>query len=406
MTKVRNDPDSVESLISRFARTTDEIVTLSELRERLLSGEQLVMKYGVDLTAPDMHIGHAVNLWMYRDLQDMGHKVLLLLGDFTTRIGDPTGRSKTRPVLTEEEIQENAAGIYRQAMQILSADPAVFEMRRNSEWLDALSPVDLLRLMSTVTVDKLMSRDMFRKRVLAGLPTAMHELVYPLLQGWDSVALNADLTIIGSDQLFNEMMGRELQGREGQRPQSIITTKITPGLDGGEKQSKSLGNYVAVDHSPRDKYGRLMSIRDDLVVQYADVYTGLQDDELKQIRSSFQVSPKLGKELMAEAVVARYHGWDVAKAERAWFTETFSTRSMPTDAPRVVVESASLKVLDLVRRATEGSLTLSEIRRLAKQGAIRLNGDKLGDADEEVSIVRGTSELRIGKRQWFHVDRP
>lgn len=222
MTPVISGPESVEAALSDLARTTEEVVTLQELRQLLLSGRRLRMKYGVDLTAPDLHLGHAVNLWLYRRLQELGHTVILLLGDFTTQIGDPTGRSQTRPVLPREAIQRNADALLGQALRILLDDDDVLEVRRNSEWNDRLSAKDLLSLLSSVTVDRLLSREMFRRRQEQGAEVYAHELVYPLLQGYDSYALQADLTIIGTDQLFNEMMGRWIQERLGQRPQGCV----------------------------------------------------------------------------------------------------------------------------------------------------------------------------------------
>jgi tyrosyl-tRNA synthetase len=400
---VNTSRTAVENLISRFRRTTDEVVTLEELRSALISGRQLVLKYGVDLTAPTLHLGHAVNLWMYRALQDLGHKVILLLGDFTTRIGDPTGRSRTRPVLTPSEIEENARVIQKQALLVLSSDPRVLEVRRNSEWLNELAGADLLTLMSGVTVERLLSRDMFKRRMREQKPIAAHELVYPLLQGWDSVALDADLTIIGSDQLFNEMMGRELQERRGQGPQVIITTKITAGIDGGEKQSKSLGNYVGLDHSPRDKFGRLMRLPDSLIPDYVEVYTDLDDEDVKRLRVMASTSPFEAKLQMAQAVVDRYHGPEVGERERDWFISTFSRRQVPTDAREVDLERGRWTARELVARVSDPSTSKSAIRRLIEQGGVSLDGEPVQMPDEIVTIASTPRTLRVGKRLWFRL---
>jgi len=346
---VNSNKDDVERTLSLFARTTDEILTLEELRRRMLSGRQLRMKYGVDLTAQDLHIGHAVNLWMYRAMQDLGHKLILLLGDFTTQIGDPTGRSKTRPVLSLEEIERNAEAIKAQALQVLRTEPEVLEIRRNTEWTNAMTPAELVKLMSNVTVDKLLSRDMFRKRMKDGVPISAHELIYPLIQGWDSVALDSDLVIIGSDQLFNEMMGRLLQERNGKPAQVIITTKITPGIDGGEKQSKSLGNYIAINHDAREKFGRLMRVPDALVERYLLVYTDLPESDIAAIVNTQADRPIEAKYDMAAAIVARYHGAEEAQREREWFRTTFSERRTPDDAELVKIDEAEPTVYELVR---------------------------------------------------------
>ncbi|HVU66979.1 MAG TPA: tyrosine--tRNA ligase, partial [Ktedonobacteraceae bacterium] len=263
-----------EELLASFARTTEEMFAPAEFTRLLASGRQLRIKYGVDVTAPYLHTGHAVNLWMMRQMQDMGHKVLFLIGDFTTRIGDPTDRDLLRPVLPAEEIERNAEAFIEQARMVLRFDdPALLEIRRNSEWYERTRAEELLRLFSMVTHARLIARDMFQARIQQGREIYTHELLYPILQGYDSVQLQADLTIIGSDQLFNEMLGRFYQERYGQSPQVIITTRITPGIDGKAKQSKSLGNYIGLGHSPREKFGRAMKLPDDLILTYLEVYT-------------------------------------------------------------------------------------------------------------------------------------
>ena len=248
---------SADDILRPMLRTIDAIVDEQALRARLESGRPLRIKYGVDLTAPDLHLGHAVNLWLMRHLQDHGHRVVFLLGDLTTRVGDPTGKSETRPVLTAEQIEQNAQAFLDQVSIVLDTAPDVFEVRRNSEWFDRMPVAELLSLFSMTTHAQLMARDMFRERVAQGREIALHELTYPVLQGYDSFAMQSDLTIVGSDQLFNEMMGRQFQQRLGASPQSLITTVITPGLDGGPKQSKSLGNYIALTDSATDKFGKI-----------------------------------------------------------------------------------------------------------------------------------------------------
>ncbi|HWU28267.1 MAG TPA: tyrosine--tRNA ligase, partial [Microbacterium sp.] len=267
-----------DDILRPMLRTIDAIVDEHALRAKLESGRQLRIKYGVDLTAPDLHLGHAVNLWLMRHLQDNGHRVVFLLGDLTTRVGDPTGKSETRPVLTAEQIEQNAQAFLDQVSIVLDTAPEVFEVRRNSEWFDRMPVAELLSLFSMTTHAQLMARDMFRERLAQGREIALHELTYPVLQGYDSFAMQSDLTIVGSDQLFNEMMGRQFQQRLGESPQSLITTVITPGLDGGPKQSKSLGNYIALTDSATDKFGKAMSLPDELVGIWAGAYTTLPDE--------------------------------------------------------------------------------------------------------------------------------
>ena len=395
-------PHIIDAVISDFARTTDEIFTLEELRRQLSSGKQLRMKYGVDVTAPYLHIGHAVNLWMYRRLQELGHKIIFLIGDFTTQIGDPTGKNKTRPVLPEEEIQTNADAFIEQAFMVLHRDDEVVEVRRNSEWLANMNANQLLSLLSMITHSRLISRDMFQRRINDNEDIYMHELVYPILQGYDSVALNSDLTIIGSDQLFNEMVGRTYQEKFSQAAQTIITTRITPGTDGKHKQSKSLNNYIGLGHSPREKFGRIMSIPDELIIQYFEVYTDVPLKEVARLRNLMAEDPFGCKLLLAERIVARYHGDDTASEEREWFIKTFSQRQAPADAPVVKVTSANLTAFSLLRQCLDESISNRELRRLFHQGGIRVDEQVIKDVDQVLTLP---AAVKVGKRKWFRVEQ-
>jgi len=395
--------NDVEKLQSDFARTTEEVFSLDELRELLRSGRQLRIKYGVDVTAPHLHIGHAVNLWMMRKLQDLGHRVIFLIGDFTTQIGDPTGKSKTRPIISAEEIERNTEEFIRQAKMVLRFDdPRLLEIRRNSEWYGAMSVGELLKLLSMVTFSRLISRDMFQKRIAESADIYMHELVYPVLQGYDSYILEADLTIIGSDQLFNEMMGRLFQERLGGRPQVIITSKITPGIDGVAKQSKSMDNYIGLGHSPRDKFGRTMRVPDNLIMTYARVYTELSEAALGALSVMVDQDPFEAKKQLASEIVRRYHGDQVANEERTWFDNVFSNRETPPDIPKLSLESAETRLLDVVRRFFGGKRSNAEIRRLFEQGAVSCNGVKLTNPIETV-VPKDGDVFQVGKRTWFQV---
>ncbi len=398
-------PD-IEKVLSSFARTTEEIVSLAELRALLTSGRKLVLKFGADVTAADLHIGHAVNLWMYRELQDLGHKVVFLIGDFTTGIGDPSGRNKLRPVISEEQIKKNAEEFIRQVKMVLRDDPEVFEIRRNSEWLGAMSAKDLLSVMSLVTNEHLRSRDMFRNRIAEGIPVYEHELIYPLLQGYDSVALKADLTVIGSDQLYNEMMGRTLQEKFGQKPQVIITTKITPGIDGKEKQSKSIGNYIGLAHSPRDKFGRVMSIPDHLVVPYFEVYTTVPIEEIGLIIGLMETAPMDCKLRLAEEVVARYHGRDVAVAEREWFTGTFSRKETPVEIPEVTMSASTVSLIEALQGCFGETKSRAELRRLIQQHGVKVDDVVATKPDQELHIGEEGLVVKVGKRNWFRLTTP
>lgn len=404
MKKVISEPKAVQEVIDSFSRTTEEIFSLEELKKLLSSSRQLRMKFGVDVTAPDLHIGHAVNLWMYRKLQELGHKIIFLIGDFTTQIGDPTGKSRTRPIIPPEEIKKNAEAFIKQAKIVLHDDPNLVEVRRNSEWYDKLSAKELLSLMSMVTHNRLMAREMFRKRAKEGVEIYEHELVYPILQGYDSVMLKSDLTIIGSDQLYNEMMGRFFQEKFGQRPQVIITTKITPGIDGKEKQSKSLGNYIGLAHSPREKFGRVMSMPDNLIIEYFKVYTEVPIEKIATMEKELPSDPMRFKLLLAKEIVRRYHGEKVAEEELRWFRKTFSERQIPEEAPVISLGRQSASAFEVLRKCfSPKEKSNSEIRRLIKQGAVKVDGRTIENHEEVILLPVDGINLKVGKRNWFKI---
>lgn len=391
-------------VLNRLSRTTDQIFGRDDLLNRLASGRRLRIKFGVDCTAPDLHLGHAVNLWMMRYLQDLGHVVVFLLGDTTTRIGDPTGRSTKRPVLTQEEIDRNARAFLEQVTLVLRNDHDVLEVRRNSEWYDGMAITDLIGQLSLVTHSELMARDMFQKRLREHREIAMHELIYPVLQGFDSVALQSDLTIVGSDQLFNETMGRQFQSKHGQVPQTVITSTITPGLDGGPKQSKSLNNYVGLAQSADEQFGRLMTLDDDLVGTWGKVYTELpieKVDDLAHRAESGGSAARDAKLDLAEAIVARYHGWCEAVHARQAFLAVFSDRKLPERLPELVVASPVRTTLELVV-AARPDLTRSAVRRLIVEGGVRVGGEQQQDPQARPEISTGDI-LQTGRRRWHRL---
>lgn len=392
-----------QDLLESFARTTEEMFAPEEFKKLLECGRQLRIKYGIDVTAPYLHIGHAVNLWMMRQLQDMGHRVIFLIGDFTTRIGDPTGRDLLRPVLPREEIERNAEAFIEQARMVLRFDdPHLLEIRRNSEWYEQTQAQELLRLFSMITYKRLISRDMFQARIQQGREVYIHEMLYPVLQGYDSVMLQSDLTIIGSDQLFNEMLGRFYQERSEQAPQVIITTKITPGIDGKAKQSKSLGNYVGLSHSPRDKFGRVMTLPDHLIASYLEVYTDVPLEQVAEIAKRVADEPMKCKLFLAHEIVRRYHGIEVADQEQEWFLQTFSTRRTPTDIPEIFMEPGEQPALHLVRCFFGSQKSQSELRRLFEQGGVSFNEQTIRQAEQIIEIHDG-DVFRVGKRTWFRL---
>jgi tyrosyl-tRNA synthetase len=399
-----SDTDIFEKLPT-LERTAEQIFTTDDFREKLESRKPLRIKYGVDVTAPFLHIGHAVNLWAMREMQEQGHKVVFLIGDFTTRIGDPTGKSKTRPKIDPEQIERDAQGFIKQVSEILLTDPSVFEIRRNSEWWGPM-PVDrLMELLSLVTYAKLIQRDMFQRRIAQDAEIYMHEMLYPILQGYDSYELDSDLTIVGTDQLFNELMGRFYQERMGGNPQTVITTKITPGIDGREKQSKSLGNYIAVSDTPRDMFGKAMSLPDNLIAEFLEVYTLVPIEKISQMDVAMRagdLNPMEAKRVLGQALVERYRDKDAAIQENEWFTNVFSRRSIPEDVPTVNVDNANATLFEILKTCMP-SESSSELRRLVRYGSVRLEGEeKLTDPDQRCTVTSG-NVLRVGKRRWFRI---
>lgn len=386
-------------------RTAEEVFSVDDFREKLASGKPLRIKYGVDVTAPFLHIGHAVNLWAMREMQEAGHKVVLLIGDFTTLIGDPTGKSKTRPVISSEQIDRDAEGFIAQAGKVLLTDPEVFEVRRNSEWWGPISLNKFMDLLAMVTHARLIQRDMFQRRIAQDTEIYMHELLYPILQGYDSFELDSDLTIVGTDQLFNELMGRFYQERLGARPQVVMTTTITPGIDGREKQSKSLGNYIAISDTARDMFGKAMKLPDSLVGVYLRVYTLTPLDEIDAMEKAMragELNPRDAKRALGRALVGRYYDAAAAATEDEWFTEVFSRRSIPADVPAVTVDDPNATLLDVLKACLPDEST-SELRRLVQYGSVRLDGEqKLTDAEQRHPVSSG-DVIRVGKRRWFRV---
>jgi tyrosyl-tRNA synthetase len=390
-------------LLESFSRTTDDFFSLKEFEALLDSNKKIKIKYGVDVTSPFLHIGHAVNLWMMRELQDLGHKVIFLIGDFTTQIGDPTGRSNTRPIIPQEEIDKNAEEFIRQAKMVLRFDdPNLLEIRRNSEWFSKYKLSDFLKLLSLVTHARLISRDMFQQRISNQEDIYLHEMIYPILQGYDSYVLESDLTIIGSDQLFNEMLGRFYQQKFGQNPQVIITTKITQGIDGKAKQSKSLDNYIGLGHSSRDKFGRCMKIPDNLIVDYLNIYTKVSSDEISKIKKDVSSDPMKYKKFLAGEIIKRYHSEATALSELEWFENTFSKKITPEDIPVLELDELTWVAMDLVKKYFNSSKSNSEVRRLFQQGAVSVNSKKIPAFDTPVKIDSGDI-VKVGKRTWFKI---
>ncbi len=386
-----------------LTRGVEDIITREETERMLASGRVLRIKLGIDATSPDLHIGHAVPLWKIRALQDAGHKAVIILGEFTTQIGDPTGKDATRPVLTTEVIRRNAAVLKKQLGAILLTDKTHFEFRSNEEWHGKMREGDFLNLCAMVTHARLIERDMFQERMRHGREIAMTELLYPLLQGYDSVAIKSDMTIIGSDQLFNEHFGRFFQEKFGQRPQAIVTLKILPGLDGGAKMSKSLGNYIALNDAPQDKFGKAMRLIDVLIIPYLEVYTDVAMEEIRRVEQELVAggNPRDVKLFFAEALVRRYHGAAIAKKERERFVAMFSERRVPDEMSEIVIPEGAMLAVDLLAALGLAS-SRAEARRLIVQKAVDIDGIVMEDPRLAVGVKKGMV-VRVGKRRFVRI---
>ena len=396
------------------ARCVD-VVTADELRGKLRRSLQtatpLRVKLGLDPTAPDLHIGHTVVIHKLREFQDLGHDVIFLIGDFTGRIGDPTGRSETRKPLTVEAIQKNAETYKRQLAKIL--DPARTIIDYNSRWGAALGSEGLIRLMAQSTVARMLERDDFHKRFTEGRPISIHEFLYPLLQGHDSVELRADVELGGTDQKFNLLVGRDLQREAGQEPQVILTLPILEGLDGVQKMSKSLGNYIGIDEEPRTIFGKAMSVPDDLTLRYLEFATAVPREEIAAMRRGLAegtIHPREAKIQLAKALVSQYHSPALAAEAVRWFDETFSARQFPADAPTFVPPAEAVEagnVIWIVRLLTLSGAapTSSEAGRLIQQGGVEIDGEAVRDRNLRVLLDR-ERRLKVGKRRFFKVLPP
>jgi len=384
-------------------RGADELLIEAELKQKLALGRPLRIKAGFDPTAPDLHLGHTVLLNKMRQLQDLGHHALFLIGDFTGMIGDPTGKNATRPPLTREQVVENAQSYREQVFKVL--DPEKTEIVFNSTWMDKFSAVDLIKLAATHTVAQMLERDDFSKRYKSNQPIAIHEFIYPLVQGYDSVALKADLELGGTDQKFNLLMGRELQRHYGQPTQCILTMPLLEGLDGVNKMSKSMGNYVGITDTPQDMFGKLMSISDVLMWRYLELLSFRSMHEIAVWREAVNGgrNPRDIKVLMAQEMVTRFHSSRDAEAALAEFEARFRRGVLPDDMPEVTVASAGgrIAVPQLLKQADLVSST-SEAVRMIGQGAVKLDGERVNDKADVVEAGR-VVVAQVGKRKFAKI---
>ena len=373
-----------------------------KLEKSVATNTPLIVKLGLDPTAPDIHLGHTVVLRKLKLFQDFGHKVIILIGDFTARIGDPTGKSVTRPPLTEEQVITNAKTYQEQIFKVL--DPEKTEVRFNSEWLSKLDFADVLKLASKYTVARMLERDDFHKRYTEGRPISIHEFMYPLMQGYDSIALKADVEFGGTDQTFNLLMGRHLQGEEGMSEQTIITMPILEGLDGVQKMSKSLGNYIGISEAPSEMYGKAMSIPDELMMRYFMLVTDMSIEEQEQLSKDLEsgaAHPRDVKMKLAHTIVRLYHGEEAANFGQDEFVRVFQKHAMPTDIPEYKMDITEEPVF-VPQLLSDAGLTASngEARRSIKAGAFKIDGEK---CNEEHIVLKDGMVLQVGKRKFIKI---
>ena len=394
----------LQTALAEIKRGTEEILIEDELVEKLKSGKKLKIKAGFDPTAPDLHLGHTVLINKMKTFQDLGHEVVFLIGDFTGMIGDPTGKNVTRKPLTREDVLANAETYKEQVFKIL--DPAKTTVAFNSTWMENLGAAGMIKLAARQTVARMLERDDFIKRYASGQSIAIHEFLYPLVQGWDSVALEADVELGGTDQRFNLLMGRELQKDEGQKPQTVIMTPLLEGTDGVQKMSKSLGNYIGITDAPNDMFGKIMSISDVLMWRYYDLLSGLsiaginaQKERVEQGTNPRDIKIELAKEL-----IARFHSEADAQAAHDDFIQRFQKKALPDEIPEltVTIEQDSILIANLLKEANLVAST-SEAMRMIKQGAVKLNGeDKI--TDTKLEIAKGSTAIyQVGKRKFANI---
>jgi tyrosyl-tRNA synthetase len=394
---------TVSESLEIIKRGCDELLVEDELARKLATGRKLRVKLGLDPTAPDLHLGHTVVINKLKHFQDLGHQVQFLIGDFTGMIGDPTGKNQTRPPLSREQIEANAATYREQVFKIL--DPERTQVLFNSEWSDKLGAEGMIRLAARYTVARMLERDDFGKRYRANQPIAIHEFLYPLMQGYDSVAMKADVELGGTDQKFNLLVGRELQKDYGQEPQVIITMPLLEGLDGVSKMSKSLGNYVGIAEPPSEIFGKLMSISDELMWRYAELLSFESMATVREWREEVAGgrNPRDIKALLAGEIVARFHGADAARAAHEEFERRFRHGALPEDMPEVAVScaEAGIAVVQLLKQAGLAP-SVSEAARLIEQGGVKLNGARV--EDKSMKVARGeTVVAQVGKRRFARI---
>jgi tyrosyl-tRNA synthetase len=389
----------IKAQLEQLKRGTVEIFSENELAERLGQAarekRQLRVKLGMDPTAPDIHLGHTVVMRKMRQFQDMGHKAVLIIGDYTARIGDPTGQNTTRPMLSGEEIERNAGTYLEQAGKVLDTSVDRLEVRSNSEWLEKMSLMELIQLAAKKTIAQMLQRDSFKTRLQNDIDVYMHEFIYPLMQGYDSVAVKSDVELGGTDQTFNNLVGRDIQRAYGQKPQIVITMPILVGLDGTEKMSKSKGNYIGVTDVPKDMFGKIMSISDEMMKNYFALLTDMPAERIAELLDSEKTHPKEAKVLLGRTIVAQFYDETKAKLAAEEFEKVFAQKQVPDDIPEIKISKEPLPAAKLLLSC---GLVASggEGKRLIAQGGLTINGEKITDQNKSITPANGMI-IRAGK---------
>jgi tyrosyl-tRNA synthetase len=392
-----------QSAMAEIQRGAEEILLEDELVAKLKEGKPLKIKAGFDPTAPDLHLGHTVLINKLRTFQKLGHEVIFLIGDFTGMIGDPTGKNVTRKPLTKEDVLANAETYKEQVFKIL--DPAKTTIRFNSQWMEKLGAAGMIKLASNQTVARMLERDDFKKRYAGGQPIAIHEFLYPLVQGWDSVALKADVELGGTDQRFNLLMGRELQKSEGQRQQTVLMMPLLEGLDGVQKMSKSLGNYIGITDAPNDMFGKVMSISDDLMWRYYELLSFKPKDEIEAVKQKVVagLNPRDTKIELAKELIARFHSEQDAESAHQDFIQRFQKNAIPDEMPEFdfLLPAEGIMIANVLKDAGLVNST-SDAMRMIKQGAVKIDGEKIDNTKHQFTLPLQTV-LQIGKRKFARI---
>jgi tyrosyl-tRNA synthetase len=397
--------ENIAQQVQLLKRGTVEVFTEAELAQKLTDaarkGRQLRIKLGLDPTSPDIHLGHTVVLRKMRQFQDLGHKAVLIIGDYTARIGDPSGQNTTRPILSPEQIEQNAKTYFEQAGKILDTSEEKLEIRYNSEWLAKLTLIELIQIAAKKTVAQMLQRDTFKKRLAADIDVYTHEFLYPLMQGYDSVMVKSDVELGGTDQTFNNLVGRDIQKAYDQPPQVVITVPILVGLDGKEKMSKSKGNYIGVTDQPNDMFGKVMSISDDMMENYFTLLTAIPADKIAELTDPAKTHPKEAKVLLGKTVVTQFYDTAAADAAAAEFDKIFARKERPTEMRQVPMPSSPVSVKQFLVMANAVA-SASEAKRMVSQGAVTIDDQRVVDPNQQVTPTEGMV-LQVGKRQFMQI---